>query len=79
MEHALRCQELTNAEPGEMKDFDVAFAFEAMARVHALRGESGKATEYFEQARENGQRIADPEDKSIFMSDLEGGPWFGLG
>jgi hypothetical protein len=79
MEHALRCLDLTNDNPGEMKDFDVAYAYEAMARAHALRGESGKAKENLDQARGKGQMIADPEDRSIFIGDLECEPWFGLG
>jgi len=79
MEHALRCQELTDANLSEMKDFDVAYSYEALARMYALREETSKANKYLDLARQKGKRIADPEDRSIFMGDLEGEPWFGLG
>jgi hypothetical protein len=78
MDHAHRCLELTTANPHEMKDFDLAYAHEALARVHALRGELEKAKEFHDQAVSKGHKIADPEDRSIFFTDLENGPWFGL-
>jgi len=50
-----------------------------LARMYALREETSKANKYLDLARQKGKRIADPEDRSIFMDDLEGEPWFGLG
>lgn len=39
LHHARRCLDLTERHPGEMKDFDLAYAQEAMARVSALLGD----------------------------------------
>jgi len=76
MEHARRCREITEANPGEMKDFDLFYANEAMARVLALRREKQEARRYKQRASEMAETIADPEDKTIVMGDLKAGPWF---
>lgn len=78
MEHALRCQELTQQHRSEMKDFDIFYADEAMARVFALYGKIEEAKQYKILASEQAQKIADAEDKKIVMGDLEGEPWFGI-
>jgi hypothetical protein len=78
MEHALRCQELTQKHRGDMEDFDFFYADEAMARVLALYGQVEEAKQYKTLAAELAQKIADPEDKKIVMGDLEGEPWFGI-
>jgi hypothetical protein len=76
MEHALRCQELTQQHRSEMKGFDIFYADEAMARVFALYGKIEEAKQYKILASEQAQKIADPEDKAIVMGDLKAGPWF---
>lgn len=78
MKHATRCIELTKANMSEMKDFDIAFAFEAMARTYALLGDAMQAKEYYDLALRVGQAIKDPEDKQIFMGDFAKGEWFGV-
>ncbi len=78
MEHALRCREVTEANPGEMKDFDLAYAEEGLARAYALQGDSENAKQHHKLAEEKGGMIADPEDKGIFDGDLKSEPWFGM-
>ncbi len=78
MKHATRCIELTKAHMSEMKDFDIAYAFEAMARTYALLGDRMNAKEYYDLALRVGQAIQDPEDKQIFMGDFSGGEWYGV-
>jgi tetratricopeptide (TPR) repeat protein len=78
MKHATRCIELTKAHMPEMKDFDIAYAFEAMARTYALLGDRMNAKEYYDLALRVGHAIADPEDKQIFMGDFSGGQWYGV-
>ena len=78
LKHAERCLELSEAYPDQMKDFDIAYAYEGMARAHALGGDRAIARHYLEMAEAAGKVIADTEDKEIFMGDLEGGAWHGL-
>ncbi len=61
-----------------MQDFDFAFAYEGMARAHALSGQHDRARKFLAQAEAAGQAIADDEDRAYFFSDLRGGEWSGL-
>ena len=76
MEWALRCQEITDNKPGEMKDFDLAFAQEGLARAYAMTGSLDRAKHHYNQAVVLGQKIKDPEDKKVFVNDLSSGDWF---
>ncbi len=55
-------------------DFDLAFAYEALARAHAIAGQSADARRFLNQAREAGQRISEDDDRQYFMSELESIP-----
>ncbi len=72
------CLEITAANPEEMKDFDLAYAEEVIARVYALMGDATLAKEFHGKAILLGRAIADPEDRKIFESDLAAEPWFGM-
>jgi hypothetical protein len=77
--HASRCRELTERlGAGEGKDFDRAYALEAVARALAAAGKQDEARAPRELARSAGAKIADEEDRKIFTGDLEAGPWYGL-
>ncbi|MBN1435240.1 tetratricopeptide repeat protein [Candidatus Fermentibacterales bacterium] len=78
LRHARRCMELTERHPGKMQDFDLAFAYEGLARTSALAGDSEEAARLKAKARELGSRIADPEDRQIFEQDFASGQWFGV-
>lgn len=77
LRHAKLCDRLTN-QADDRADFDQAYQTEALARASALSGDLEAARTYKQQARERGDRIQDPEDKKIFLADLESEPWFGL-
>lgn len=78
LRHAQRCFQLTQSNRGLMKDFDIAYAFEGMARAHALLGDHKMAEEFLVLAGQAGNAIADEEDRSIFMRDFDDGEWYGL-
>jgi tetratricopeptide (TPR) repeat protein len=78
LRHASRCLELTNEYAGQMKDFDWAFAYEGVARAHALAGNREEALKYIKLAEESGQAISNDEDRSVFMGDFNGGNWHGV-
>jgi hypothetical protein len=75
--HAQTCQELTEANKSLMKDFDLAYAAEGLARAHALAGNQVEAKRLKAEARKLGNQIDNAEDKKIFNGDFEGGDWFG--
>ena len=78
LRHAQRCFELTEANRDLMQDFDIAYAFEGMARAQALLGDHRMAEEFLVLAQQAGSAIADEEDRSIFMGDFDAGNWYGL-
>lgn len=78
LRHAQRCFELTEANRILMEDFDIAYAFEGMARAQAMLGDRRLAEEFLVLAQQAGNAIADDEDKSIFMGDFDSGNWYGL-
>jgi hypothetical protein len=78
MRHAERCLALTEQHRAEMHDFDIAYAYEALARANALQGSMDVARVYHQRAAEAGEKIADAEDRQIFLGDFEGGDWYGV-
>jgi len=68
LHHARRCLELCQ-EHG-IGDFDLAFAYEALARGYALAGDARRARETLDLAREAGERIAEDDDRELFERDL---------
>jgi len=64
--HARRC--LDHCERARIGDWDLAYAYEALARAHAVRGHD-EAAEWKTKAREAGDAIADPEDREHFDED----------
>ena len=43
LHHARRCLELCEANPEAIEDWDLPYAYEALARAHALAGEADEA------------------------------------
>jgi hypothetical protein len=69
LRHAERGLELCQ-EHG-IRDFDLAFAWEAMARAEAVRGDSGAAARHLERARAAAEQVAEREDRELVIGDLE--------
>ena len=67
--HGQHCLDICQAEG--IGDFDLAFAFEALARAYAVYGQADKAQRYMELAREAGERIAEEDDRQYFFAELE--------
>ncbi len=71
LKHAKKCLELTKKYSKEMKDFDTAYAYEAMARANFLDRQSVYGNRYLEMAKNAGGKIKNPEDKNLFFKDLK--------
>jgi hypothetical protein len=66
LHHAERCLEL--CEESELRDWDLAFAYEALARANLLAGEPDAAASYVKLAR--AVEIAEDEDREQLAGDL---------
>jgi hypothetical protein len=66
--HARRC--LDWSVSGDVEDWDVAFAHEALSRAYRVAGDDEKADEHKALARDLGDAIADPEDREHFDADF---------
>jgi hypothetical protein len=66
--HGRRCLDLCD-EHG-IGDFDLAYAYEALARAHRVARQVPEAEAYERLAVEAAERIADPEDREHFHADL---------
>ncbi len=52
-------------------DWDLAFAYEALARAHAVAGDTELAREYTDQALAAADDIGEDEERGIVLADLE--------
>ena len=66
--HAQRCLDICTAN--QIGDFDIAFAYEALARAYAIAGESEKSREYVRLAQQAGEQIEDEGNREYFSSEL---------
>jgi hypothetical protein len=67
--HAQRCLDI--CEEHGIGDFDLAYAYEALARASSVAGDSALASKYKGQARAAAEKIADPEDREHLAEDLD--------
>ena len=67
--HALRSLEICLAN--QIGDFDLAYAYEALARVNALENKIIECHHYLKKAHQAGAAIAEQEDREHFIQDLE--------
>ena len=75
LESAQKTMRLTKQH--NFKDFDLAYAYEAMARAHSASGNKDKCNRWFNKAKDAGALIDSVEVKKIFEGDLKARPWFG--
>jgi hypothetical protein len=69
LHHAQRVLDICQAHG--ISDFDLAFAYEALARAHAIGGDREKARAMTEAALAAAEKITDDEDRNILLADLE--------
>jgi hypothetical protein len=60
-----------SSAPGTGSDWDLAFAYEALARAQAVAGDAGLAREFTDRALAATEDIADDEDRDLVLADLE--------
>jgi DNA-binding transcriptional MerR regulator len=70
--HARRGLEICQAHG--IGDWDLAFAYESLARAHAVAGDKDQARSWTEQALAAAEDIAEDEDRELLRTDLEAIP-----
>jgi DNA-binding transcriptional MerR regulator len=71
LHHARRCHEITAAnEDGSMEDWDLAGAYEALARAHLTAGHREEAAHWAQLGRETTAALADEEERKVFEADF---------
>jgi len=70
--HAQRSLEI--CQENQFGDFDLAFAYEALARARAVAGDLPGRDRLLAQAVEAGQAIAEADDRRHFFSELKSIP-----
>jgi hypothetical protein len=57
-------------EQNDIGDWDLAFAYEALARAYAVAGNSAESARWLAKARAAGADITADEDRDLLLSDL---------
>lgn len=66
--HALRSLQI--CQENHIGDFDLAYAYEALARVNSLQNKIIECIHYLRLARKAGEAIQEQEDRDHFFKDL---------
>jgi hypothetical protein len=69
LHHAQRVLDICQANG--IGDWDLAFAYESLARACAVAGDAAQARQYTDQALAAVKEIADDEDRDLVLADLE--------
>ncbi len=69
---------LALAEELKPVDWDLAYCYEAMARVMALRGDQPEFERYYGLALDAGKEIKEEGDRKQFEADMSDAYWFGM-
>lgn len=67
--HAGHCLAICKAEG--IGDWDLGFAYEALARAHAVAGDTAESGGWLQHARDAAVDIAKDEDRDLLLKDLE--------
>jgi hypothetical protein len=70
LHHARRCLEICEANTADLEEFDLPFAYEALARAHAVAGDRAEAERWATRGREAAAAIRDEDDRELVLGDL---------
>lgn len=55
----------------QLSGFDLAYAYEAMARAYSVIGSEHETQKYIALANEAGEQITEDDDKELFVNDMK--------
>jgi hypothetical protein len=67
--HAKRCLDI--CQENNIGDWDIAFAYEAMARAHAVAENKAECRKYIELANKAADKIREKGDRDYLLSELK--------
>lgn len=67
---------LDTCKRADVKDFPLAYAYEALARAHALNGNPEEARRCIALGKATGQRIKGSMDRDLFFKDIASVPGY---
>ena len=67
--HARRCLEI--CQKSHIGDWDIAFAYEAMARAHAVAGQKAECKKHIELANKAAEQIKEKGDRDYLLNELK--------
>lgn len=67
--HAQRC--LAICKENKIGGFDIAFAYEAIARAYAITSNEAEKKKFYELAQTAAEQIKEIDDKKYFLSELK--------
>jgi DNA-binding transcriptional MerR regulator len=70
LHHAQRCLQICESSPHALEDWDLPFAYEALARAHAIAGNADDARRYLELGSTAAAAVADDDDRALLETDL---------
>ncbi len=70
LHHAQRCLDLTEAGGEGFEEWDLASAYELMARAMLVAGDPAEAADYADRSRRELEAVADEEDRAVVESQL---------
>ena len=68
--HARRCLAYCEADPDALEEWDLPYAYEALARAHAVASDTDESERFAARARELAEQVRDDEDREQLASDL---------
>ena len=71
LHHARRCLDLCESVADDLDEFDLPFAYEALARAHAVAGDEEEARHWVARSRAAAEAISDEDDRALLEADLE--------
>ena len=71
LHHAERCLAYAEGYPSEMEDWDLPYAYEALARASLVAGDPEAASRHEAEARRLGEAVADEDDRELLLGDLD--------
>jgi hypothetical protein len=66
--HAKKCLEI--CKENKIGDFDIAFAYEALARAYFVTGNEEKFSKYLSKAKKAAEEIEDQGNKDYVLGEL---------
>jgi DNA-binding transcriptional MerR regulator len=70
LHHAERCLAICESAPEVLEEWDLPFAYEALARAHFVAGNADESRRCLERARAGAATIADADDRALLETDL---------